>query len=501
MRKKRGTFKLFTLILTTFILISNVQSVNVNALDLFNKKNNNTVIDVTDFGADPSGMEDSAIAIWNALETAKELSKDGAIPVTVNFPKGEYHIYKDYAQTREYHTSNTNSIQNPIKTIGILIENQKNLTIEGNASMFVMHGNIMALAVVKSENVKLNNFSWEYGVATTSEMTVMNIGEVNGSQYTDYYIPSSYPFEVVGTSIKWLSEKSPYTGEYYWEQTNDHGAWAYVGYNPNTKVTRRYQGNSPFNRAQSVERIDENTVRITFNGYGRPQKEVLGFVYEFCATPWRETAGAFIWESKDTVVDSVNVHYMHGFGWLTQMSENISFYNCNFMPREGSGRLTTSYADLIHVSGAKGTINIENCNFSHAHDDPINIHGTFTRVEEKVDSNTLRLKYIENQQGGFQQYYVGDEVVFAARDGLTPLNGTEEIFTVTSVVNPFEDGLDGKNMLVTFDKPLPDNITDTVSGEPKYVAENITYTPTVNIKNNTFQSIPTREFFVLQENL
>lgn len=203
MRKERGTFKLFTLILATFVLISNIQVANVNALEIFNKKKDTTtIIDVTDFGADPSGKEDSAIAIWDALEAAKELSKDGTVPVTVNFPKGEYHIYKDYSQTREYHTSNTNSIQNPIKTIGILIEDQKNLTFEGNESMFVMHGNIMALAVVRSENVKLNNFSWEYGVATTSEMTVMSMGEANGSQYTDYYIPSSYPFEIEGTSLK-----------------------------------------------------------------------------------------------------------------------------------------------------------------------------------------------------------------------------------------------------------------------------------------------------------
>lgn len=489
--KTNSLNRVLILLLSTLLFAFNFSGLEVKAI---NKENTpkGIVINVTDYGADPSGKEDNAIAIWNALEAAKEISKDGEIPVTLNFPKGEYHIYKDYAQTREYHTSNTNSIENPIKHIGILIENQKNLTIEGNDSMFVMHGNIMALAIVKSENIKLNNFSWEYGVATTSEMTVLNMGEIAGKQYTDYYIPSSYPHEIDGRNLKWLSEKSPYTGEYYWQQKNDHGAWAYVGYNPTTKTSRRYQGNSPFNKAEKLESIDENTVRITFNSSGRPQKELLGFVYEFCATPWRETAGAFIWESVDTVIDSVNVHYMHGFGWLTQMSENVSFINCDFLPREGSGRLTTSYADLIHISGAKGTINIENCNFGHAHDDPINIHGTFTRVEEKLSSTKLKLKYIENQQGGFQQYYIGDEVVFAARDGLTPLNGKEEIFTVIDVINPFEDGLDGKNMIITFDKKLPDNITDKIGSEPKYVAENITYTPTVNIKNNTFQTIPTR---------
>ena len=124
------------------------------------------VIDATDYGADPTGEEDSAQAIWTAFEAAKEASENGTKSVTVSFPKGEYHIYKDYAQTREYHTSNTNSIENPTKTIGLLIENQENFTLDGNGSLFMMHGNMMALAVVHSKNVTLKNFSWDFGVPT-----------------------------------------------------------------------------------------------------------------------------------------------------------------------------------------------------------------------------------------------------------------------------------------------------------------------------------------------
>jgi len=69
------------------------------------------------------------------------------------------------------------------------------------------------------------------------------------------------------------------------------------------------------------------------------------------------------------------------------------------MPRSETGRICTSYADLLHVSGAKGKILIEDCNFSQALDDPINIHGTFTRVEEKLDDYTLKLRYMESQRG------------------------------------------------------------------------------------------------------
>ena len=57
-----------------------------------------TVIDVTDFGADPSGQEDSAVPIQKAIEAAKEV--DG--PVTIYFPKGGI----QYLAGRRHHTEN-----------------------------------------------------------------------------------------------------------------------------------------------------------------------------------------------------------------------------------------------------------------------------------------------------------------------------------------------------------------------------------------------------------
>ena len=150
-----------------------------------------------DYGADPTGASDSAQAIWEALEAAKAAEAEGK-SVTLEFPEGEYHIYKDKAQTRVYHTSNTNSIENPTKTIGLLVEEHKNLTIDGNGSLFMMHGNMMALAVVKSENITLEDFSWDFAVPTVTEMTVVAVGD----SYTDYYIPECFPYEISGNTVR-----------------------------------------------------------------------------------------------------------------------------------------------------------------------------------------------------------------------------------------------------------------------------------------------------------
>ena len=162
------------------------------------------VLNVLDYGADPTGGSDSTVAIQKALDAAKELEAQGK-SVPLEFPRGEYHIYKDKALKREYHTSNTNSIENPVKTIGLLIEGHSNLTIDGQDSLFMMHGNMMALAVVHSENVVLRDFAWDFAVPTVTEMTVT----ASGTGYTEYYIPECFPYRISCNTLVWSCDLSP----------------------------------------------------------------------------------------------------------------------------------------------------------------------------------------------------------------------------------------------------------------------------------------------------
>ncbi len=213
----------------------------------------------------------------------------------------------------------------------------------------------MALAVAHSENITLKNFSWDYGVPTVTEMVVTGMGTEGGRQYTDFYIPACFPYEIQGTTIKWMSEVSPYTGRTYWTKTGHHeGNYSVVRHNPENEMTRAYgAGDGPFVGVQRIEQLEGRNVRIFYSG-NRKSNQSLGDVFEFHAGSVRETAGAFTWESKNVTAQDINVHYMHGFGWLVQMSENVYYRRVNIMPRDNSGHLTSSYADGIHASGAKG---------------------------------------------------------------------------------------------------------------------------------------------------
>ncbi|MEG2291742.1 MAG: glycosyl hydrolase family 28-related protein, partial [Clostridium sp.] len=486
-----------------------------------------TIIDVTEFGADPSGKTDSTIAIQKALEEAKKVEGH----VTLSFPMGEYDFYKDFASQRQYHTSNTSSLGNPTKWIGMLIEDQTNLTIEGNGSLFNMHGDIMAIAIVRSENVVLQNFVLDYEVPDTMDVTFVGQGEEDGKPYTDIYVPANYNYEISENKqhITWLSENSPYTGKPYWSDEDTLGGYLviYKGYDETvrrhqTKVVyegKEYLDADPFVGLESIVEQGENILRFKYKDR-RPNAQESGNVALLSNSARRRTAGAFISESKGTLVKDIDVHYLSGFGWLTQMSENTEFNGVDFLPREGTGKYTTSNADQIHVAGASGYFNVIDCNFSMAHDDPINVHGTYLRVEEVIDDKTLKLKYIHSQQGGFPAYFPGDEVMFYSRLNLEVPTGANEndTFTVKSAINPGEEyngqTLSMRESVVTFDESFDEEVLNAlkvkvkrgtnpnanVEEEPLYVAENVTYAPNVHIKGNVMRSIPTRGILCTTKN-
>ena len=464
------------------VLISNVSISSVKAME---KSDEGIVVYASDYGLDSTGEKDNAKALVNMFEAIREIGENGD-KVTLKFDKGIYQIHKENAPVREVHTSNTDSVRFPNKSIGILIENQNNLTIDGNGSQFIINGDMMALAIMHSENITVKNVNIDYQIPTTSEMTVLDYD--NENKTIDYFIPEYLNYEIQGANIIWKSEQKS-DGGYYWTEKNDHRNYGISVKYPTELMGRSYYSNSnPFTNAQSIEQLDDSRVRIKYNS--NPAFEIVkGMNFQLVSNAERPTAGAFVWESKDINVINTKISYMHGFGFLVQMAENVSFDGIRMETDIETGRNTSSFADGIHISGAKGKIEIKNSFFNNTHDDPINIHGTFTRVEEKLDSNTLRLKYIHNQQGGFPQYHPGDKVVFYSRDTLESSDNEKE-YTVKSVEGPSKDNL--KEMIVEFEEEVPDYLTEKVGNEPKFVAENATYTPEIYIKNNEFKNVFTR---------
>ncbi len=460
------------LFLASSLVIANLVPMQSDAAG--KKEKSEVIIDVTDYGADPTGAADSAVAIREAIAAAKEQTDDGK-SVVIEFPKGRYDIYPDKAAERELYISNTvGADQNhKDKKIGILLEDMDNVTVDGNGSLFMFHGKMTTFAAIDCENVLFTDYIVDFQVPTVIDIT---IEEVTGNTAM-IYVPECYNYQIDGTSINWLSDVSPYSGERYWTTRNNMN-YTQV-FDTIAGLTWR-SGNPVFSNVDSIEDMGNHRLKFTYRNTPGVTK---GYCYQM-RTTIRDHAGTFFWKSKNVELKNLDIHFLHGFGMVGQHSENITLDDVDFETPASSGRTTAGYADFIQMSGCKGKIDISGCTFSNPHDDPINVHGTFNQVVEKIADNKIKVRYMHNETAGFPNFFVGDQVEFMTKGNMIPV--ADSVRTVVAVDGPDERGGDmGEgsssltDIILTFDEAIPSEIAVN-----QHVVENITYTPVVSIKNN-----------------
>lgn len=117
-------------------------------------------IDVTQFGAKPNSFADATASVKKAIEATKGQAKS-----VLNFPKGRYDFWPDSATETHYYISNTSSeVEFPVKkqSVGLYLKDLKNVTLEGNGSVFIFHGKMITWVIDGSENIRFQNLSINY---------------------------------------------------------------------------------------------------------------------------------------------------------------------------------------------------------------------------------------------------------------------------------------------------------------------------------------------------
>ena len=197
----------------------------------------------------------------------------------------------------------------------------------------------------------------------------------------------------------------------------------------------------------------------------------------------RDEVCGLIQYSRDIRLENIRIYYAGNFGIVSQYSENLAFEQLYFEPEPGSGRTNTGFADFLQVSGCKGKVQIQNCRFTGAHDDPINVHSTHLQVVEYLSDRKVKLGFIHPQTFGFHVFFPGDKVAFINSNTLLPVVEAK-VKKVTRV--------DDRHVIVEIDRQLPETVRNT----ELVAVENLTWTPEVVIRNNYFSRIPTRGILV-----
>lgn len=419
---------------------------------------NSTIVRLTDYGTQPDSGLDTQPAMARAIQAAAQI----AGPVVLECAKGTYHFYPKEAIRAPYYISNTASEgenADITRTIGILLKDLDQFTIEGNGSLFIFHGKQTVFLLDGCSHVLIRNLHTDYDRPTVTEMKIVGCGN-------DFFDTEVHPhscYEIQDGRLTWVGEG--------WRFTEG----PMQTFDPVRNTTWRMD--NWLEKAKSVEELEPMKVRLHFD---HQPMVVPGHVLQN-RDGIRDQVGVFITQSSDVTFTDVGLHFLHGLGIVGQFSENLTFRRLDLSPRPETGRIVAGFADFIHMSSCRGKVKVEESRFSGSHDDPVNVHGTYLRIIEQPGENSVKVRFMHPQTYGLPGFYPGDKIEFVRSGSLTTY-GANEVLDVVRL-NPRE-------LLLTLVHPVPDGI-----GRHD-VIENVTWTPEVDIINNHFARVPTRGILV-----
>jgi hypothetical protein len=421
--------------------------------------NHNDTVFVADFKAVPYSYENAVTAIQAAIEACRQTGAK-----VLSFEAGRYDIWPEGALRREYYISNTSTEKecpSKVKTIGMLFENMKDLTIDGKNALLMYHGEMTTLVFDHCENMTLKNIRIDFERPAASEVCYTGVkpGE------TEVRVHPDTQYEIVDgktilygegwkstdiNCIQWDPEKETFTPS---------DGWKVLAHSPAREVS---PGIIRFATPEDFTPKMGNILTM---------RDII-----------RDQVGMFIRESSSIRFRQVNMHYMHGLGIVSQFVTDVTMEEVRCIPRAESNRVLATSADMMHFSGCRGKVTVKNCHFQGAQDDPINIHGTNLRIVEKIGDRVLKVRFMHGQSYGFDAFFEDDEIAFVRAK-------TMERFSSGRITATRR--LSEREILLMFEKQVPADIAVNLD-----CIENMTWTPEVEISGSYFTRTSTRGLLV-----
>jgi hypothetical protein len=416
-----------------------------------------TVIKASDFGVHANSFENAATGMQNAINACR--TNDSSILL---LPGGRIDIWPDGAEKRELYISNCteDDTLSKVKNIAFLFEGDKNITLEGNNTLVILHGKMISFAILNSRNINIRNVSFDYERPTMSELTIKSVA--TNVIETEIHRDSKYTID---------SGRICFYGE-GWKTKSYHT----ILFDPN-KNTLQYSSFESFLKATAIE---TSPFKVRFEGNFASSPVKPGDVLTI-RDPYRDNCGGFISLSQNIQLYNVEMHYMHGLGIVSQFSKNISLLKVLVAPGENSDRVIAAFADCFHFSGCRGLITIDSCLTSGSHDDPVNVHGTHLQIVDIDTAKRIRVHFMHPQTYGFEAFFPGDSIAFINPQTLLPL-GVAKLKSATLI--------NKREMELVVDGSLPGSI---ISG---LCVENLTWTPEIIIRNSRFERTDTRGLLI-----
>lgn len=427
---------------------------------LFTACTTGNTYDLSRYGLLPDNPQNSSPLMAKALQEIAPLSAKSD-SVLIILPKGRYDFYPEGSSEREYFISNHDQ-DNP-KSVGLAFENMKNIVFDGQGSELIFHGRMLPISLLGSENCTLKNFSIDFDNPHISQVKILENDTIAGmityevAPWVEYEIRDS---AFVAKGEGW--EHIPSWGIAFEEKTKRlvyTTSDIAVGSKGVAEVSPRIL-KAPWKNAKLIP----GTV-VVMRGWGRP------------------TPGIFVSHDVNTTLENIRIHYAEGMGLLAQMSKDITLNKFSVCLRgHDDPRYFTTQADATHFSGCQGVITSREGLYEGMMDDAINVHGTYLKVQKRVDDKTLISEYMHGQSYGFDWGYSGDVVQYIDSKTMELIGTPNRITAIQAVDKPSAQG--AKQFKITFDE----NIDPAISEAGVFGIENLTWTPEVYFGYNTVRN-------------
>lgn len=406
----------------------------------------------------------------NAHDVIAQINKQESSK-SIKITKGTYHIYpEDVELLHNVFLSNTDTMERTNhgeKHVLLYVCNKNKLTIDCNDSSFILHGPLTPFIFKECENITLCNANFDYLNPTMSEIYVKE-------KIKDGYIIQINPsclFNVYKNKLIFHSEINR-SGDYYWsyDYRDDDNICLFRDDESHQTKTRVHDKDKTHPCAPSfasVVNLGNNELNVTLSNEGDYFK--VGSTLEIRPTIRNEIGGAFV-DCKNVLMKNVTFNSIHGFGILSQCSENVRFIGNKILPSRG--RKISCNADFFHFSCCRGHIKIKDNQLKEGHDDYINIHGIHTCVSKIIDDHTLIVEFKHNCSYGFNFYKPKDKIALIDKNNLTEI--ASNVVIESSLLDDYHIQI-----------KLKDKVSPLYLGN--YI-DNVSISPDVEISNNEFLS-------------
>lgn len=295
-------------------------------------------VDVTKFGATANDGKSDTAAVLAAIDECRKHKSSVLI-----FPKGQYDFFgEDKA-----------SGQGPL----FPAKDLQNTTIDGGGSTFMFHSyNVGAFHLSHCTNITLRNFAIDYARPPFSMGKIIS---AEGKSF-DIEIDKLYPVE------------------------GNEGGGAFLIWDPEKK--HPMAGGVEYYGAISTKLVSPGVLKLTLD---REMKLTPGQLVLLRHRVYGAT-GIYASACENVRMENVTVHTVPGMALVCSNCTNVTVRRLRVVPRPGSGYPMTATADAMHLSGTRGIISIEDCDFEGMGDDAANIKtGLYSKVLEKLDELTV----------------------------------------------------------------------------------------------------------------